>query len=104
MTLNAKDRVVLNDPDDNQPILIAAHGSIKVKNGTEEIGILKQGDVFGDLFQEGPSQKITEVEALERSVIFKISLVDFYFVLANHHDLVQGLIKNVIGKREVVNS
>jgi hypothetical protein len=28
-------------------------------------------------------------------VIFRINLVDFYFVMANHHDLVQGLIKNI---------
>jgi hypothetical protein len=38
------------------------------------------------------------VKAMERSVIFKISLVDFYFVLANHHELAQGLIHNIIEK------
>ncbi|MEK6781631.1 MAG: HEAT repeat domain-containing protein [Bacteroidota bacterium] len=99
VTLNAKDKLVLNEVDDNQPILILAHGTARIKNGAEEVGVLKQGDVFGDLFQEGPSQKVTEVEATERTVIFKINLVDFYFVLANHHDLVQGLIKNVTGTR-----
>ncbi len=100
VTLNAKDKLVLKDADDNQPILIAAHGSAKMKNGSEEVGVLKVGDVFGDIFQEGATQKITEVEAIERTVIFKISLVDFYFVLANNHDLVQGLIKNVSGKKK----
>ncbi len=100
LTLSTREKVNVNDIDDNQPILIAAHGSVKMRNGTEEIGVLKQGDIFGDLFQEGASQKITEVEALEQTVLFKINLVDFYFVLANHHDLVQGLIKNVIGKKE----
>ena len=104
VTLNARDKIILNDFDENQPILIVAHGTAKLKNGTEEIGILKKGDVFGDLFQEGASQKITEVEATERTVIFKINLVDFYFVLANHHDLVQGLIKNVTGNKLMVNS
>lgn len=100
ITLNARDKVLLSDVDGNQPILIVAHGSARLKNETEEVALLKQGDLFGDLFQEGPSQKITEAEAIERTVIFKINLVDFYFVLANHHDLVQGLIKNVTGKRE----
>ncbi|MBK5279178.1 MAG: HEAT repeat domain-containing protein [Bacteroidia bacterium] len=99
VTLKLKDKLVLNEEEDNQPILILAHGSAKMKNGTEELGILKQGDVHGDLFQEGHSQRITEIEALERTVIFKINLIDFYFVLANHHDLVQGLIKNVTGNR-----
>ena len=100
VTLNPKDKIVLNEQDENQPILIVAHGVAKIKNGTEELGVLKQGDVFGDLFQKGPSQKITEVEATERTVIFRINLIDFYFVLASHHDLVQGLIKNVTGKRK----
>ena len=99
VTLNPRDKLVLNEGEDNQPILIVAHGIAKIKNGAEEIGTLKQSDVFGDLFQEGTSRKITEIEAIERTVIFKINLVDFYFVLANHHDLVQGLIKNVTGKR-----
>ena len=98
VTLNPRDKLVLNEGEDNQPILIVAHGTAKIKNGTEEIGTLKQSDVFGDLFQEGSSRKITEIEAIERTVIFKINLVDFYFVLANHHDLVQGLIKNVSRK------
>jgi hypothetical protein len=33
--------------------------------------------------------------ALERSILFKINVLDFYFVMANHHELVQGLIKNM---------
>ena len=99
VTLNKGDKIVLNEAEENQPILIVAHGATKLINETEEIGIFKQGDVFGDLFQEGPSQKITAVVATERSVIFKINLIDFYFVLASHHDLVQGLIKNVTGKK-----
>ncbi|MEJ0056091.1 MAG: hypothetical protein WDN75_10765 [Bacteroidota bacterium] len=52
--------------------------------------------MFGDLFQEGPSIKITEAEAIERSVVFRINLADFYFVMAKHHELVQGLVRNVM--------
>ena len=39
--------------------------------------------------------KVSTIEASERSVVFKINLMDFYFVLANHHELVQGLIRNI---------
>jgi CRP-like cAMP-binding protein len=59
------------------------------------VSTLQRGDVFGELFQQGVTSRITTVEALERSVVFKINLMDFYFVLANHHELVQGLIRNV---------
>jgi ATP:ADP antiporter, AAA family len=70
-----------------------------LKNNTQEVMHMKPGSVFGDLFQEGPTPVVTEVQATERSVIFKINLVDFYFVLANHHELAQGLIHNITEKQ-----
>jgi hypothetical protein len=81
--------------DTNTPVFIVAHGSVKLWNDNELVSTLQRGDVFGELFQQGVTSRITTVEALERSVVFKINLMDFYFVLANHHELVQGLIRNV---------
>jgi CRP-like cAMP-binding protein len=81
------------------PILILASGEVILKNGENEIETMKNGDVFGDLFQEGPTPVISEIKAIQRSVIFKINLIDFYFVLANHHELAQGLIHNIIEKQ-----
>ena len=95
LDVNMRDKV--NFPDEN-PILIVAHGQVTLKNENEEIGTMKKGDVVGDLFQEGPPIRITGLSAMERSVVFKITLHDFYFVMANHHELAQGLIKNVTGK------
>jgi ATP:ADP antiporter, AAA family len=96
--LRAQDKIVFNNPDENRPILICAVGQVRLREGTNEAGVMKSGSVFGDLFQEGPSVKITEVEATERSVIFRINLPDFYFVMAKHHELVQGLVRNVTSK------
>jgi hypothetical protein len=61
---------------------------------------MKKGDVYGDLFQDGPAPAANLIEARERSVIFRINLVDFYFVMSNHHDLVQGLIRNITSKEK----
>ncbi len=97
VTLKPGEKLVITETTD-LPILIMAHGEISLKNGDEEVKVMKPGDVFGDLFQEGPTPVITEVQAVERSVIFKINLVDFYFVLANHHELAQGLIHNITEK------
>lgn len=96
--LRAQDKIVFNNPDENRPILVCAVGQVRLREGSNEAGVMKKGDVFGDLFQEGPSIKITEVEATERSVIFRINLPDFYFVMAKHHELVQGLVRNVTTK------
>jgi hypothetical protein len=83
------------DDELNTPIIIVAHGEVKLRNSGHEIATLKKGDVYGELFQDGTVSKITTLTATERSVVFKINLMDFYFVMANHHELVQGLIKNV---------
>jgi hypothetical protein len=99
ITLKPNERIQISEKTD-MPILIMAHGEAKLFNESEEVMNMKPGDVYGDLFQEGPTPIITEVKAIERSVFFKINLVDFYFVLANHHELAQGLIHNVIEKRK----
>lgn len=93
--LRAHDKIVFNNPDENRPILICAIGEVILREGNQEVGKLNKGNVFGDLFQEGPSIKITEVEATTRSVVFRINLPDFYFVMAKHHELVSGLVRNV---------
>jgi ATP:ADP antiporter, AAA family len=101
ITLNSRDRLVIQPGE--TPILIQAFGSVTLKNQVETVQVLKQGDVFGDLFQQGAVPVITEAESNERAVIFKINLIDFYFVMASHHDLAQGLIENITKKKELVN-
>ena len=99
--LKARDKIVFNNPDENRPILIVAHGVVKLREGESEVGTMKKGSVFGDLFQEGDPIKITEAEAIERSIVFRINLTDFYFVMAKHHELVQGLVRNVTKDKKV---
>ncbi|MFZ1808546.1 MAG: hypothetical protein WAU36_15040 [Cyclobacteriaceae bacterium] len=93
VTLNTGDRVVFDDNEPN-PILIVAHGEVKLQTVSDESIDLPRGAAFGDLFQNGILPVIKEATAKEYSVVFRISLADFYFVLANHHELVQKLIKN----------
>jgi hypothetical protein len=93
VTLKSGDKIQFNATEES-PILIVADGELQLQNEGRSVASLKKGDTFGDLFQEGPSPKYTDGVAMERTVVFRISLTDFYFVLANHHELVQGLIKN----------
>jgi len=93
VTLNTGDRIVFEENEPN-PILIVAHGEIKLETESGENLNLPRGTAFGDLFQNGILPVIKEGTASEYSVVFRVSLADFYFVLANHHELVQKLIKN----------
>jgi ATP:ADP antiporter, AAA family len=95
LDMDAKEKIKFAKDDGNTPVFIVAHGSVKIWNDTELVTNLNRGDVFGEIFQQQQASGITAIEATERSVVFKINLMDFYFVLANHHELVQGLIRNI---------
>ncbi|HET9487639.1 MAG TPA: hypothetical protein VFO54_09395 [Chryseosolibacter sp.] len=93
------EKLKLPAQEDSRVILIVAHGEVQLMEGDRMLNVLKKGNVYGELFQNGPSTA-TQVMANERTVLFKINLLDFYFVMANHHELVQGLIKNITLQKE----
>jgi hypothetical protein len=89
------ERAKFNPDDLNSPIFIVAHGEVKIMGEHGILAVLRQKEVFGEIFADGQVPKVHAVEASERSVVFKINLMDFYFVMANHHELVHGLIRNI---------
>ena len=98
--LTSGESIKLYQQEENSVILIVAHGEVKLMDNERTIKLMRKGSVYGDLFQKGPAQAATEVVAMERSILFSINLLDFYFVMANHHELVQGLIKNITEQKE----
>lgn len=93
--LAAGEKIKFNPDDHNSPIVIVAHGEVNLMLDNVIVRNLKTKALYGDLFQDGPAEKANILEATERSILFKIDLMDFYFVMANHHELVQGLIRNI---------
>jgi AAA family ATP:ADP antiporter len=96
--LELGEKLKFSHGDQDSPIFIVAHGEVNLKFDDMIITNLKKGSVYGDLFQDGPATKANGLQARERTIVFKINLMDFYFVMANHHELVQGLIKNITGQ------
>lgn len=93
--LNEGQKLTFDAKEQGMPIVIVALGEIKLKDDDSVIKTLKAGSVYGDIFQNGQVVPAKSIEATERSIVFKINLADFYFVMANHHELVEGLIKNI---------
>ena len=81
--------------EEDKPILIVADGAVKVKSDTDSIFELHAHDVFGEIFVLNDSLNISKLKASKKSVIFEISLTDFYNALANHHELAQQFINSV---------
>ena len=95
LDMDPGERIKFNHDSHNTPLLLVAFGNVTPKNNGSEITRLKQGSIYGELFSDGYVAPVQEIEATQRSVVFKINLMDFYFVMANHHELVQGLLKNI---------
>ncbi|HEY9047638.1 MAG TPA: hypothetical protein VIN08_17150 [Ohtaekwangia sp.] len=95
LDMDRNERIKLANDAHNSPLLIVASGEVKLKNNGDEVVTLKKGAIYGELFSDGYVAPVNEVEATQRAAVFKINLMDFYFVMANHHELVQGLIKNI---------
>lgn len=93
--LNEGQKLTFDAKEQSMPIIIVALGAINLKNDDSVIRTLKAGSVYGDIFQNGQVIPAKSMEATERSIVFKINLADFYFVMANHHELVEGIIKNI---------
>lgn len=98
LDLSFREKIPFKTDGHNSPVLIVACGEVRVQLETGPSVTLKTGAVYGDLFQDGLVPPVVELEATERAVVFKINLMDFYFVMANHHELVQGLLKNITGE------
>lgn len=96
------EKIKLPAHEDSKFILIVAHGEVKLMEEDHILQILKKGSVYGELFQHGPALSATQVMATERTILFRINLLDFYFVMANHHELVQGLIRNITEQKETL--
>jgi AAA family ATP:ADP antiporter len=101
LDLTRGERVTFNS-DQNAPILIVAHGEVNLKEGDATRITLKPGGMYGDIFRQNSAPiKPDCLEANQRSVVFRIDLADFYFVIANHHELVEQLIKNVTEQKTI---
>jgi ATP:ADP antiporter, AAA family len=94
------EKLALPTQEENRVILIIAHGEVKLMEDDRILSTVKKGTVYGELFQHGPALAANNVIATERTILFKINVLDFYFVMANHHELVQGLIKNITEQKE----
>jgi len=81
--------------DDEEQVFIVADGEAFVKNGDVEVEKLSRGDAFGNVLKLKGRVEATHIEAFGRAVLFHLSMHEFYTVMANHHELAQGFIKNI---------
>jgi hypothetical protein len=94
LNLNEGTRLSIKREQDG-PIFIVAQGMVRFHLEDNTDRTLTHGDVYGDIFQEGTASSVVGITAIERAIVFKIDIMDFYFVMVNNHELTEGLIKNI---------
>lgn len=85
-----------NDPPDGLYTVIS--GSVSMKRGDEEIDQIGPNGSFGAwaLFDDAP--RIATAVSREESRLLYIPREDFYVVLSDHVDIVEGLFKHLVGR------
>jgi CRP/FNR family transcriptional regulator len=83
-----------NDPADGLYLVIS--GAIAAKRGDEVIDRIGPNGSFGiwAFFDDQP--RLTSAVAIERSRLLFVSREDFYDVLADHVDIVQNILKQLV--------
>jgi ATP:ADP antiporter, AAA family len=83
------------------PLFFVAHGTIRLQKEGRALKDIKKWEVYGDIFDNAFVSDATELVAIEKSVVFKISLTDFYFIMATHHELVDKLVQNITQTKQL---
>jgi CRP/FNR family transcriptional regulator, cyclic AMP receptor protein len=83
-----------NDPSDGLYVVIS--GAIEAKRGGETIDRIGPNDSFGiwAFFDDQP--RLTSATAVEPSRLLFVSREDFYDVLADHVEIVQNIMKQLV--------
>ena len=90
-----KDSTMPIRPEHDGPVFIVAHGSVRFHFENNTSAEMTRGNVYGDIFQERTVVPVRAIEAIERAIVFRINIMDFYFVMVNNHELIEGMIANI---------
>lgn len=102
LRLRSGQKIAVSVSEQEEKIIIVADGEALLMNEDKEVMRLKTGDVFGNVFSLNERTEATHLVAFGDAVVFHLSVFDFYNVLANHHELAQGFIKNIYKNRKKV--
>jgi ATP:ADP antiporter, AAA family len=87
--------VLLRQGEPTDALYIVIAGAIELKGVGEQVLVARNGTPFGTwaLIDEAPS--LVSARALEPSHLLRITRHDFYDLLADHHEIAQGLLQGL---------
>jgi CRP-like cAMP-binding protein len=90
------DRILYRENDSPDGLYVVISGSVAMQRGKEEIDRIGPSGSFGvwALFDDEP--RLTTAKTIEESRLLFVSRDDFYDVLSDHVDIVEGLFKHLV--------
>lgn len=98
INLNKNESLSLSGTTNEEELVIVADGQVSLTDHQQHATKLERSDVFGSIFQSQEIKIATSLTAETDAVVFLLPVVDFYNILANHHELTQQFVKNVSKK------
>jgi len=94
----AKEEIIIKKGDIGNAMYIITKGSVRVHNQGHVITRLKKGDVFGEYSLFDQEKRSASITAEEDSVLLRLDQDVFYLLLAENTEIMQSVIKVLIGR------
>ncbi|MBN1338431.1 MAG: cyclic nucleotide-binding domain-containing protein [Bacteroidales bacterium] len=98
-----KSQQVFGKGDQGDAMFIVKSGRLKVHDGTHVLSRLEAGQVFGEYALFDNETRSASVTAEEPSVLLALPQDDFYALLADKKDVIQGVLRKVIQRIREMN-
>ena len=89
----AAGEVVFRQGDLGTSLYIIVRGQVKVHQGSRQLAVLGERQVFGELSALDPEPRSATITALEETLLFEIDRDALYELLAEFVEVAQGIIQ-----------
>ena len=87
------EQVILHKGEMGDCMYLIVDGRVRIYDGEWTINVLGAGDVFGEMSLLDSAPRMASVKALEKTHLLRLDQDSFYDLMANHSDVVQGVIR-----------
>ncbi|MBI9033178.1 MAG: cyclic nucleotide-binding domain-containing protein [Bacteroidales bacterium] len=93
-----KEQPVFKKGDPGDALFIITQGKVRIHDGTHVLTRLEKGQVFGEYSLFDQENRSATVTAEESTILYRLNQHDFYDLLENNVDVLQGVLKSLIGQ------
>ena len=102
-TFAMKEETIFNKGDNGQALFIIVEGKVRIHDNGHVLGRLEKGEVFGEYSLFDQETRSASVTAEQETTLYKLEQEAFYEVMAENPEVMQGVLRVVIGRMRYMN-